>query len=313
MTTNNKPNGAALLSAWRASGMGKREYWRMYLQDEMTYGQFHGATWRAEQTRMTNPFIEFPRVDLGKAWVFPAGDYTICGDVHLNTVNEHFLYLMLAVAKKTTKRPRKLIVAGDLVNADAFSDYESDSPEPHFGDEVYAGRWFFREVLSVFDSVHLLTGNHDRRIGKKTRKVFNLATTVQLMTHDPRVEVSNWGHCVIQNRHGSDWRITHGSQYSINQLTVADQLAQKYRQNIISHHEHHLAVGFDRYGYHLIINNGGLFDKTAQAYTLLDDSKHARTKNGFTVLKDGYPTVYGEEPFTNWAAVLPEQARKEAA
>jgi len=114
--------------------------------------------------------------------------------------------------------------------------------------------------------------------------------------------MSVWGWCIIKSRTEGvpDWRVTHSRNYSVNQLTVADQLALKHQQNVISHHEHHLAKGWDRFGRYVIVNNGGLYDQSKLAYATLDDSKGAAMVPGFTALKDDVPIVFGKFPFTDW-------------
>jgi len=239
----------------------------------------------------------------GKPLALPPGEYVVTGDYQIATHSEHFVERMLAVAARLRK-PRALIIAGDFINADAFSDYELDVPLASFDDEVEAGRAVFDKLLRVFGRVYWLMGNHERRLSKRTRAALQPRHLWALLCNDTRVVVSAWGHCVIENPNGADWRITHGSSYSVNQLAVADTLAQKYQQNIISHHEHHLAIGWDRFKRYVIVNNGGLFSQQDMAYVMLDDSKRANMQNGFTVLSWGYPTVYGPEPFTNWSKVL---------
>lgn len=246
----------------------------------------------------------------GKPWALPPGEYVVTGDYQIDTHDAHFVERMLAVSAQLA-RPRSLIIAGDFINADAFSTYDTDVSLSSFDAEVSAGRAVFAQLLSVFGRVYWLWGNHERRVGKRTRAALQPRHLWALMGADKRVEVSVWGHCVIENDNGHDWRITHGSEYSVNQLTVADMLAQKYQQNIISHHEHHLAVGWDRFKRYVIVNNGGLFEQADMPYVVLDDSKRPRMQNGFTVLSWGYPQVYGPEPFTNWARVL-KPARRAA-
>ena len=243
----------------------------------------------------------------GKPWLLPPGEYVVTGDYQIDTHSAHFVERMLAVAAGLPK-PRTLIIAGDFINADAFSTYDQEVPLSSFDDEVEAGRAVFAQLLSVFGRVYWLMGNHERRVSRRTRAALQPRHLWALLCADKRVEVSSWGHCVIDNPNGNDWRITHGSDYGVNQLTVADVLAQKYQQNIISHHEHHLAIGWDRFKRYVIINNGGLFEQSNMPYVVLDDSKHANMQNGFTVLSWGYPVVYGPEPFTNWGRVL-KQAR----
>lgn len=242
-------------------------------------------------------------VEQGKPWTLQPGEYVITGDYQIDTHDEHFVKRMLVVARKLDA-PRALIIAGDFINAEAFSAYESDVPPPAFDDEIEAGRAVFKLLLDTFDAIYWLMGNHERRASKRTRAALQPRHLWALLANDKRVHVSNWGHCVIKNTNGHDWRVTHGRNYSVNQLNVADTLAQKYQQNIISHHEHHLAIGWDRYKRYVIVNNGGLFSQQDMAYAVLDDSKNANMQNGFTVLSWGYPAVYGPPPFTNWNKLL---------
>lgn len=250
---------------------------------------------RVEQSRLV--------LELGAPLVLPPGDYAVAGDFQIPTHNDHFVERLLLVARKTLRPPRVLVLAGDLINADAFSDYESAVSLPSFSEETAAARAVLARLLSVFQWIYWLWGNHERRLGKRTGGALTPRHLWAMVGADPRVVPSAWGHCVIRNRHGHDWRVTHASEYSVNQLTVADQLAQKFQMNIISHHEHHLAVGFDRFKRYVIINNGGLFDQRDMAYAVLDDTKRPRMQNGFTVLHDGFPKIYGPAPFTDWRAV----------
>ena len=115
---------------------------------------------------------------------------------------------------------------------------------------------------------------------------------------DSELKSSNYGYCLVETETGT-WRVTHAKNYSVTQLNVADFLAQKHQQHIINHHEHHLAKGWDRYKRHVIINNGGCFDVEKMAYVQLDDSKMPNMTKGFTMLRDGFPYVFGEHPYTN--------------
>ena len=266
-----------------------------------------GAAWRAAHKTIT-PNPELFRHDLGTPWVLPDAGYIVIGDVQLVTTRYDFAALPMAIGKQELPRGKRYcILAGDFVNADAFSGYESDQDETAFAAEVEAGRAFFDEYLTVFDRIFWLYGNHERRLGKRTKGAIKPLHLLRTMTWDKRVEVSHWGHCVVENERGHDWRISHARNYSINQLTVADQLALKYQQNIIQHHEHHCAKGWDRYGRYIVIDNGGLFDYEQMAYAVIDDSKSAIMKNGFTLLRRGVSHLFSDDPFTDWEMWLPER------
>lgn len=244
--------------------------------------------------------------DLGRAWELE-GDFIIVGDVHVSTTQWEFAQRPLDVAMRYLDTPRRLIIAGDLLNADSFSGYENIIPLPSFGVELKAARKFIDTYLTVFDEIYLFLGNHDRRVQKATNNAIAPEDMLRLISHDPRVKISHWGHCTINTANGV-YRALHGSEYSVNQLVVADQLAAKYQQHIISHHQHHLAIGWSRFKQYLVIDNGGLFDENSLAYVQLDDNKRPRMANGFTLLKGGTPYLFGKAPFTDWGHWLGEQA-----
>ncbi len=235
--------------------------------------------------------------NLGRAWKLD-GDWVIAGDIHLNTVNTEFMRRPLQIAMQHLEKPRRFLIAGDFLNADAWSGYESVYPLPSFGKELQAARAFLDLYLTVFDEIYVFMGNHDLRVTKRTHTAIMPEDLMRMISHDPRIKVSHWGHAVVDTPRG-EYRITHGSDYSIQQLSVADQMAQKYAQNIILWHEHHSAIGLDRYKRHIVVNGGGLFDQESMAYTQIEDSKKARMANGFVMLRRGYPYVFNDY-WTDW-------------
>lgn len=230
------------------------------------------------------------------------GDCVIIGDVQLPTTDYEFASYPLMIGAMFLKKPRTLILAGDFVNADAFKTYDDDIPSPRFQHEMEAARRFIEDCQKVFDEIIWFMGNHERRATKRTNGAIDPQILASIISHSGKLKVSTWGHCLVHTSKGT-YRVLHGRNYSINQLTVADQLAQKYRQHIISHHEHHLAQGWDRYGHQLIVNNGGLFSQQDMSYAVLDDSKSANMKRGFTLLRNGVPHIYGDEPITDWDSI----------
>lgn len=248
--------------------------------------------------------------DLGKPWRLD-GDWIVCGDVHLNTVKKGFMLRPLQIAERMLTGTRRLLITGDFLNADAWSDYPTIYPLPPFKRELQAARYFFDVYLDVFDEIWVTQGNHDRRVQKNSKNAISPEDLMRMVTHDPRIKVSHWGHAVIDSPSG-EWRATHGSEFSVQTLSVADQLAQKYKQHIISHHQHHCSIGWDRFKRYVIIDNGGLFDEDSLAYVMLDDNKRPRMANGFTALVGGTPYLFGASPLTNWEFWIDKQAVAES-
>lgn len=296
-------DGETILRAWKESGVeSQAEFWRLHLSDQMSYDAMHGKLWRAK-LKLT------PRPELFQHLIGDplqlSGDWIVLGDVQLPTTDYDFAILPAAIAKRHLSKPRQLLIVGDLMNMDSFSSYENEIGLPGFRQEVEAARVLLQEWFSVFDRIIWLPGNHERRLSKKTGGAILMQDIAMLI--NARIETSDLDHAIIQTERGV-YRAAHGSEYGINQLTVADQLALKYRQHIISFHEHHCAVGFDRYGHNLIINGGGLFNQWYMAYTRLDTTKKATMKQGFVMLRNGYPHLFGKEPFTNWDMWLGQHA-----
>lgn len=257
----------------------------------------------------------FNVLPLGEAWTLE-GDWMIVGDVHVPTTDYDFAVLVTAIARRHLKAPRKLLIAGDLFNMDGFSKYDQIGKMAMWYQERDAAHQLFKEWLEVFSEIRFIMGNHDRRIEKWTNGNLNgadlITSVMQEVSEDGKIEtqigggrvwVSDWGWCTINTERGP-WRVTHPKNYSVNQLTVADTLAQKFQQNIISHHEHHVGMGFDRYKRFVIVNNGGLHNWRKMEYVVKDDGKNAGMANSFVMLKNGYAHLFGDERFTDYGRWL---------
>ena len=231
------------------------------------------------------------------------GDYMVIGDVHVPFTDYEWAVKVAQVARKHLKKPRRLIIAGDFFNMDAFSTYAHLTNIPTWAQEREAAKGLLHEWLDTFQDVTMLMGNHDRRLQKFTGGAFDETDIFGMVISNPAlIRSSNFGYCTLESA-GQVYRITHPKNYSINQLNVAEALAQKHSQNIISFHEHHLSIGWDRYKRYLIVNGGSLVDTDKLAYARLDDSKAAGMAKGFVMLKGGTPYLFGEPPFTDWSVI----------
>ena len=269
----------------------------------VSYGCVQGRIFRYEQSLRKNgvePRSDLFDIDIGEPLEIH-GDAMVIGDVHVPTTDYDFAQLVCAVAKK--HKIKKLIVAGDFFNMDAFSSYARVLMDVTWKQEKLASLQLMKEWVRVFDEIYLLMGNHDRRLQKWTNGMMDDEDIFEHLLGNAKTVTSNYGHCVLKTSTG-EWRITHPKNYSVLQLNVADHLANKFQQHIIGHHEHHLAIGFDRYKRYVIINNGGLFAQEKMGYVQMDDGKNPNMVNGFCMMKNGHPYLYGPSPFTDWESVL---------
>lgn len=279
---------------------GGKTYTELAEMVGVTKNTIAGRIYRYRQSLKKNgvgPRPELFKIHIGTP-IQLTGDWMVVGDVHVPCTDYDFAALMPLVAKK--HRVKNLLVVGDLYSMDAFSSYPKRIDHATWHQEKQAAIQLMKEWTRAFDRVVLLMGNHERRLEKLAEGAFDDSDIFSDLLGSGKVETSDFGWCTIETRSGT-WRATHQRNYSKLQLRVASEMAWKYHMHIIAHHEHHFAMGWDRFKNYVVVNNGGLFDVSKFAYVNMDDSTSAGMAKGFTMLKDGCPHLFGEEPFTDWS------------
>lgn len=228
-----------------------------------------------------------------------SGDRLVAGDFHAPLYSLTWLQRLAKVGLKELTPPRKLTIGGDLFDLSNFSLYRHAIPPPTWAAERDSLRYGLDALLTVFDEIDIIMGNHDRRIQLMTAGAFEEKDILAMITTNKKVRMSPLGYCYAKNG-GHDWLICHSKNYSINRLIVTGEIAQKYQMNTIGFHEHHLAIGWDRYARYCIVNGGCIVDYNKLAYVSLDLSKAPVMQNGFVLLREGIPTLFGNEPMTDW-------------
>jgi hypothetical protein len=286
-----------LLDEWeraKAAGITKHEFAKLKGQ---SYPTIHTRIYRARKGFKNSPDL----FDFGveERLLIEEEDVMVIGDLHLPFTDYTFATLPAMIGDKYMTYPRKLIIAGDAFNFDTYSIYDKICILPKLSDEKAAGQHMFEIYLDTFQEIVFLMGNHERRLQKWMKGEYDASDIAMLLSNSGKVKTTNYGWIVLRNSTG-DWRITHSKCYSVNQLTVASDLANKFQMNILTNHDHHLAMGWDRYKRYVTINNGCLVDDTKIPYVNMDDNRMANMTQGFTMFKNGHPTVFGKEPFTDW-------------
>jgi hypothetical protein len=263
-----------------------------------TRGYVVGLVDQLIKAKLTEP-LPF-QVSLGEPLKL-SGDFINVGDVHVPFTDYNFSQMVIKVAKKYNIK--KMNVGGDFFNFDNFSVYAHAIPTVQWAQEREAARLLIHEWLEWFDEINFIMGNHDRRLAKWTEGQFDEKDLFGMVTTSDKCHFSNWGWCDVTSG-GVDWLVAHGSNYSVNQLTVASELANKHQKNVILSHEHHAGMGWDKYKRYVVVNNGGLFDASKFAYVNLDVNKMPNMQNAFTMLRNGVATLFSKWPFTDWSDIV---------
>lgn len=241
-----------------------------------------------------------------KGPVFKKDSSVIIGDVQMPYIDYDLADRMLTVATKLLpKGQRSLIIAGDLFTMDMFSKYvPTHNQGPTFETELKFARQFIKDCAKVFDDgIHFVMGNHDRRLQLKAfgqvsaKNLGELIAGNSLVMHD-----HSW---IVMVSGGQEWRITHQRNYSINAQTVGVKLAHKFGQNIMTHHQHRMSMGYDTSGKFVVVDNGCLADPDYLDYANIDDTTSPAMNQGFSIIRNGAVTLFSKDGvFTDWDLIL---------
>ena len=228
------------------------------------------------------------------------GDATIAGDFHLPYLDHDFAELMLETSVALLPKPRRLIIAGDLFNMDAFSAFVAMGEKPSFREELEAAARFLRDAQKVYDEIEVLLGNHEFRFVYKLIGEVGGKELGKLVGVDG-INFYEYSHCVLSSVTG-EWRITHQRNYSTNSQTVGKKLAHKFRQHVITHHQHKVSKGFDDSGNSVIIDNGCLADPAMLDYANSIDNTSPVMTQSFVIVRDGVGNLFANNTaFTDYS------------
>jgi predicted phosphodiesterase len=185
------------------------------------------------------------------------------------------------------------IIAGDLFNFDALSDYFPKQQDHTLQGEIAAGGEVLALLLAVFKRVIVTKGNHDIRLqkalGYRMRFEHSLRMVLPHLTpeQDARLEITGRDYAIVDTELG-EWRLCHTRQYSETPLTIPAKIADVHQQHVGGAHRHHHGVTRSRSG-KLILELGGAFDTDRTEYLEQWSTTHPRWQPGWVLLHRGMP------------------------
>lgn len=306
LTTTNASQitGEMLYCMWKAvEGRSKQDVANLM---NMTYGQVGGKIWRWQQKQSDNKdkFMDEDLFDIQLDTPLELeGDAVIISDVQAPTVNIDIANRVIPAAQYFEVQ-KKLVILGDFINADWRSSYPTLTSLPSGRYEIETAQALIKEWLTWFEEIYWFPGNHEDRWLKDNAGHLDMVHLKRLLGPvESKIITSNLDHCWLNTKMGK-WFLCHGTSYSVDQLKYANDMAQKYQAHVLIGHQHHLAMGWDRFKRYIIIDNGGLFEPDKMAYVKMRANKRPNMMQGFTIIKDGYPHLLGPEPYTDWRKIL---------
>lgn len=223
----------------------------------------------------------------------------VCSDLQIPYVDVVLIRRMLKIAKQFGAK--ECVLGGDSFNQDMFSKFMRflDKGLETWDFEMEVCSEILKMLLEHFETIYVISGNHDRRIlqlllGKvKLKHIFKWVTDEV----DKRVKVSEYPYCIATSG-DTKIRISHPKSYSVIPTRVAQRLAAKWECSVMTAHMHRLGLVFSESG-HWVADLGGMFCEDKIEYVCLNETTHGRWNSGFFVVRDGFPYMFSKE-HTDW-------------
>jgi len=216
----------------------------------------------------------------------------LASDPHFPFYHRGMSALMMLLAK--SRKIPALAIGGDFFDNYVFSVFEKHNRDLRWREEREIGKAWMDEMLSVFERIYIIPGNHDKRILSALQfeftfpEIFELITTSKQVTvfEDPIVELND------------DWLLMHPRTYNRRPGGVPIQMAAVYRKNIAMGHTHALSLCRDVSGINRCLELGTLSDPARTDYKTREATTHPMWNIGFSALLEGNIFLFDLD--TNW-------------
>lgn len=217
----------------------------------------------------------------------------VTGDRHIPFLSLDWHKKLMSVAK--ARGIKTLIESGDYFNQDMFSHwFKMYQPNVGFSwdDEVASATEVMEDLLSWFEKIYIITGNHDLRIWRAVGQGCSMNTIFRMVTADPRVCVSNLPYCYAGP--SDEFMIIHPKSYSQISTSTPKKLCEKFHKHVLGAHGHFFGLDYDKSGKYMAVATGGLFNYDTILYVHSNITTHDLWINGFVVINDdGKVRLYG--------------------
>lgn len=229
------------------------------------------------------------------------GDAMVTADWHIPLYDPKVVNSMILKARELGLTT--LIIAGDFFNFDALSQYDPKQDGADLEREYNEAIAVMRVLLESFERIVYVWGNHDARmhkaLGFKVRFADAMRMAFGVLGDEAldRIEFTNLDHVILDSS-GEKFYICHPANYASVPLSSARKIANKVNMNVITAHSHHCAVGLAEDGEKIVIEAGGLHDRTKTAY-LQRTTTFPTWAQGYVWIVDGTPNVYSPKWVVN--------------
>lgn len=199
-----------------------------------------------------------------------------------------------------------VLSAGDLLHFKALSGFfkrflAEEEIISELTDEIEAAGDLVGVLLSEFDEVHCILGNHENRLARSLGKNVRTRIFQRLLGYkgEERLKIYPYYFAevvtgVSLNDMGDKWRVAHPRNTSVIPARVAGRIADKYEAHYITAHGHDWGQVTSVAGRYAAAC-GICVDPARLDYYATRDNLRPKMQQGALILKDGYPYLLHPE------------------
>jgi predicted phosphodiesterase len=255
------------------------------LEKELPYYTWHAMERKAHRLKIKRNVVFEKPPDIKIYEDFPQvssdNGLAIWSDIHIPFHDIEFCNKALSFCKENGIK--KLILNGDILDQTAFLKVQKPNPHLTFDREIESGREFFGVLLEYFDSILWVMSNHDKRFLFSVNRQITSEQFMRMVIDNPKVTITDYFWAEIDG-----WLLVfHPRNARKIPLSLARDMARKYRKSIINAHDHLFAISVDESGNDIIACGGYMADPTKLDYINYEMSTYPTWQHAFFYVKDG--------------------------
>lgn len=218
----------------------------------------------------------------------------ICGDPHVPGHNPLWIERLIRVGKR--EGIKRLAILGDYFDTGAANPW-GRNPNTSLFEELDNGTALLNVLARQFETIVVAAGNHERWL----RKFLNWeGGHPELLTRMRSVaQWSSFEHLPLgADAQGREIIGIHGPYRQVPGSS-ARRISEIELKHVIQAHNHGLSFSYACNGQFWAIDCGHLCDERRFSYKAKRKTTHPKWVSGFTMLRDGLPTLFG--PHTDWS------------
>lgn len=219
-------------------------------------------------------------------------DWMIISDIEIPDHDPTVLMLTILTAMRFGIK--KLIIAGDLLATDQATLNHwvntivegDDAPYAHC---IKLVKMILKAMLAWFDTIILITGNHDDRVAKATQGEVHLGMFLDEFIDSGKLMYSRYPYLWLETSRGPI-KVIHPQNFSSDPIVLGQQLydVEPKKCHIILGHCHRHQTGFSKDGAYEIYGLGLVRDPKRTKYKQFSANKHRQWDQGILMIRNGY-------------------------